>query len=137
MWPLCGAGNILGTQQSGHIAAVGYELYCEMLENAVRRAKNEPLKTPLEINLDLPWKAFLPRDYVQGQRQRIEVYRRLARVRSLHKLADFRQEMRDRFGPLPESAEWLMRLAEVRLLAARWHIVRVRLETPVKGGPVD
>jgi transcription-repair coupling factor (superfamily II helicase) len=132
-----GAGNILGTQQSGHIAAVGYELYCEMLENAVRRLKNEPLKTPLEINLDLPWRAFLPRQYVAGQRQRIEVYRRLSRVRSLHRLEDFRQEMRDRFGPLPEPAEWLLRQAEIRLLAARWHIARVRLETAVEGGPID
>ncbi len=132
-----GAGNILGTQQSGHIAAVGYELYCELLENAVRRLKNQPLKTPLEINLDLPWVAFLPRDYVQGQRQRIEVYRRLARVRSLHRLEDFRQELRDRFGLLPEPAEWLLRQAEVRLLAARWHIATVRLEKTTEGAPVD
>src|SRR5439155_11315666 len=123
-----GAGNILGTQQSGHIAAVGYEMYCELLENAVRRMKNQPLKTPLEINLELPWRAFLPRDYVQGQRQRIEVYRRLARVRSLARLEDFRQELRDRFGPVPESAEWLLRQAEIRLLAARWHIASIRLE---------
>src|SRR5262249_2016568 len=100
-----GAGNILGTQQSGHIAAVGYELYCQLLENAVRGLKNQPLKTPLEINVDLPWPALLPRDYVQGQRLRIEVYRRLARVRSRQRLEDFRQELRDRFGPAPEPAE--------------------------------
>ena len=61
-----GAGNILGTQQSGHIAAVGYELYCQLLENAVRQLKNQPLKTPLEVTIDLPWPAFLPRDYVAG-----------------------------------------------------------------------
>src|SRR5207245_1059151 len=54
-----GAGNILGTQQSGHIAAVGYELYCQLLENAVRQLKSQPLKTPLEINLELPWRAYL------------------------------------------------------------------------------
>src|SRR5205823_178204 len=54
-----GAGNILGTQQSGHIAAVGYELYCQLLENAVRRLKNQPLKTPLEVNIELPWPAVL------------------------------------------------------------------------------
>ena len=134
-----GAGNILGTQQSGHIAAVGYEMYCQLLENAVRRLKNQPLREPLEINLDLPWRAYLPRDYVQGQRQRIEVYRRLARVRGLQRLEDFRQELRDRFGPVPESAEWLLRQAEVRLLAARWHISDVRLEGPPEGGfgPTD
>jgi transcription-repair coupling factor (superfamily II helicase) len=133
-----GAGNILGTQQSGHIAAVGYELYCQLLENAVRALKNEPVKTPLEVNLDLPWRAFLPRDYVPGQRQRIEVYRRLSRVRTLARLADFRQEMRDRFGPVPESAEWLLRQAEVRLLATRWHIRVIRLEQTSEGsGAVD
>src|SRR5205814_9599019 len=69
-----GAGNILGTQQSGHIAAVGYELYCQLLENAVKQFKNQPLRTPLEVNIDLPWPAVLPRDYVPGQRQKIEVY---------------------------------------------------------------
>ena len=134
-----GAGNLLGTQQSGHIAAVGYEMYCQLLENAVRQLKKQPVKTPLEINLDLPWRAYLPRDYVQGQRLRIEVYRRLARVRSLKRLEDFRQELRDRFGPVPESAEWLLRQAEVRLLASRWHIASVHLEKPVEPGmgPTD
>src|SRR5262249_8301368 len=68
-----GAGNILGTQQSGHIAAVGYELYCQLLENAVRTLKRQPVRVPLEVTVDLPWPAYLPRDYVPGQRLRIEV----------------------------------------------------------------
>src|SRR5919202_1560110 len=59
-----GAGNILGTQQSGHIAAVGYELYCQLLENAVRRLKQLPAKGSVEATIDLPWAAYLPRDYV-------------------------------------------------------------------------
>jgi transcription-repair coupling factor (superfamily II helicase) len=105
-------------------------MYCQLLENAVRAMKNLRLKTPLEVAIDLPWQAFLPRDYVPGQKLRIEVYRRLARVRKLERLDDFRQEMRDRFGPLPEPAEWLMRLAEVRLLAARWQIARLHIEPP-------
>jgi transcription-repair coupling factor (superfamily II helicase) len=134
-----GAGNILGSQQSGHIATVGYELYCQLLENAVRGLKHQRLKTPLEVGIDLPWPAFLPRDYVAGQRQRIEVYQRLARVRRLEKIDDFRQELRDRFGPLPEPAEWLMRLTELRLLAARWQVAAVHLEGPSPGGagPTD
>jgi transcription-repair coupling factor (superfamily II helicase) len=134
-----GAGNILGAQQSGHIATVGYELYCQLLENAVRGLKLQRLMTPLEVALDLPWPAFLPRDYVAGQRQRVEVYQRLARVRRLEKIDDFRQELRDRFGPLPEPAEWLMRLAELRLLAARWQVAAVHLEGPAPGsaGPTD
>lgn len=123
-----GAGNILGTQQSGHIAAVGYELYCQLLENAVRTLKNMAIKTHLEVTLDLPWPAILPRDYVAGQKQKIEVYRRLARIRRLERLEDFRQELRDRFGPVPEAVEWLLRLAELRLLATRWQLATLHLE---------
>src|SRR5262249_60709387 len=92
-----GAGNILGTQQSGHIAAVGYELYCQLLENAVRTLKRQPVRVPLEVTVDLPWPAYLPRDYVPGQRLRIEVYRRLARIRGLERLYDFRPGARGPF----------------------------------------
>jgi transcription-repair coupling factor (superfamily II helicase) len=120
-----GAGNLLGTQQSGHIAAVGYELYCQLLENAVRRLRNQPVKTHMEVTIDLPLPAFLPRDYVPGQKLRIEVYRRLARLRSVRKLEDFRQELRDRFGPPPPETEWLLKLAEMRMLAARWQIASI------------
>ena len=123
-----GAGNILGTQQSGHIAAIGYELYCQLLENAVRSLKQMPVKTHLEVTIDLPWPAVLPRDYVPGQKQKIEVYRRLSRVRREDRLEDFRAELRDRFGPIPRSVEWLLRLAELRLLANRWQIATVHLE---------
>jgi transcription-repair coupling factor (superfamily II helicase) len=125
-----GAGNILGTQQSGHIAAVGYEMYCQLLENSVRRLKNLPIKTHLDVNLDLPWPAYLPRDYVPGQRLRIEVYRRLARIRRVDRLEDFRQELTDRYGPVPEPVEWLLRLAELRILAARWQVAGIHLEKP-------
>jgi transcription-repair coupling factor (superfamily II helicase) len=128
-----GAGNILGTQQSGHIAAVGYELYCQLLENAVKLLKQQPLRSPLEVNLDLPWAGYLPRDYVPGQKLRIEVYRRLTRVRKLDRLQEFREELRDRFGAIPEPAEWLLRLQELRILAASWKVADVYLETPNEG----
>ncbi len=117
-----GAGNILGAEQSGHIASVGYELYCQLLENAVRALKHQPPKQAVEVNVDLPWPAYLPRDYVPGQKLRIEVYRRLARLRELKKLDDFRQELRDRYGPPPEAVEWLLRTTEVRLLCVRWQV---------------
>jgi transcription-repair coupling factor (superfamily II helicase) len=144
-----GAGNILGTQQSGHIAAVGYELYCQLLENAVRGLKHMPLKTHLEVTIDLPWPSLLPRDYVPGQKQKIEVYRRLSRIRRVERLEDFRGELRDRFGPTPRTVEWLLRLAELRILASRWQIGTIHLEgkwEPVGGedpatlqssGPID
>jgi transcription-repair coupling factor (superfamily II helicase) len=128
-----GAGNILGTEQSGHIAAVGYELYCQLLENAVRLMKKEPSRAPIQVNVDLPIEAYLPREYVAGQKQRIEVYRRLARVKSLERLAEFRDELRDRFGPVPEVAEWLLRLQELRVRAAGWRVSDVHLEGPPEG----
>lgn len=123
-----GAGNILGTQQSGHIAAVGYELYCHLLENAVRSLKNMPVKTHMEVTIDLPWHAVLPRDYVPGQKLKIEVYRRLSRVRKLDRLEDFRRELRDRYGPIPTPVEWLLRLAELRILASHWQVAEIHLE---------
>ncbi len=123
-----GAGNILGTQQSGHIAAVGYELYCSLLENAVRSLKNMPLKTHMEVSIDLPWSAVLPRDYVAGQKQKIEIYRRLSRIRKVDGLIDFRGELRDRYGPIPDAVEWLLRLAELRILASSWQIASLHLE---------
>ena len=134
-----GAGNILGTEQSGHIAAIGYELYCQMLENAVRLLKKQPRRVPLETTVEVPWPAYLPRSYITGQRTRIEVYRRLARLRKLDGIDEFRQELRDRFGPVPEPVEWVLRLAELRLLAAKWHVASVHLEKPPAGtvGPTD
>ena len=123
-----GAGNILGTEQSGHIATVGYELYCQMLEGAVRRLKKQPLRTALDVNLALPVAAFLPRDYIPTARLRMEVYRRLARTRSVERLADLRAELVDRFGPVPEPTENLLKLHELRLLAARWQVASIHLE---------
>jgi transcription-repair coupling factor (superfamily II helicase) len=125
-----GAGNILGSEQSGHIASVGYELYCQLLENAVRAMKHQPPRVAVEVNVDLPWPAYLPRDYVPGQKLRIEVYRRLARLRDRKKLDDFRQELRDRYGPTPEAVEWLLRTTEIRLLCVRWHIAGVHRDGP-------
>ena len=87
---LRGAGNILGTQQSGHIAVVGYELYCELLEQAVRRLKKLPPKESVDVEVDLPGEAYLPRTYVPDMRLKIDLYRRLARV------ADQRAPRRDR-----------------------------------------
>jgi transcription-repair coupling factor (superfamily II helicase) len=124
-----GAGNILGTQQSGHIAAIGYELYCQLLENAVRRLKNLPVRTGLDVGVDLPWEAFLPRDYVPGHRAKIEVYRRLSRIRDFDRLPDFRKELVDRFGPVPEAAEWLVRSQEIRILAAKWQVAEIHMES--------
>ncbi|ODT97617.1 MAG: transcription-repair coupling factor, partial [Planctomycetes bacterium SCN 63-9] len=96
-----GAGNILGSEQSGHIESVGYELYCSLLESAVRKLTNQPDRPLFDCSVELSWRAYLPRDYVPGPRVKLELYRRLARLRTLDHLADFRQELLDRFGPPP------------------------------------
>jgi len=120
-----GAGNILGPQQSGHIAAVGYELYCQLLEKAVRELKNEPAPVWIPVVLDLPWHAFFPRTYLPGHRERIELYRKLGAVRTLEQLADLEGELRDRFGPPPPPARNLLRATRLRILAQPWQIERI------------
>jgi transcription-repair coupling factor (superfamily II helicase) len=123
-----GAGNLLGTQQSGHIAAVGYELYCTLLENAVRVLQQMPPKVRLEVDVNLPGDAFLPEDYVPDLRLKIDLYRRLARVAKYDDLTDFRSELVDRFGEPPEPVERLLTLAELKLDAASWQISAIFIE---------
>ncbi len=123
-----GAGNILGAEQSGHMEAIGYELYCQLLENAVRSAKKQPLKEHFHVQVDLPVTAFLPHDYVPPGRPKIEAYRKLSAVGSFEELADWKNELRDRFGPLPPLAEMLVELRELQLSAARWGIDRITRE---------
>jgi transcription-repair coupling factor (superfamily II helicase) len=123
-----GAGNILGAEQSGHIESVGYELYCSLLESAARALTNQPEKPAFECSVELGWRAYLPRDYVSVSRLKLELYRRLGRLRTLAHLTDFRQEMLDRFGPLPRPAENLLREAEIRILAGPWKIERIHVE---------
>jgi transcription-repair coupling factor (superfamily II helicase) len=123
-----GAGNILGPEQSGHIESVGYELYCSLLESAVRSLTHQPQKPLFDCSVELSWRAYLPKDYVPGPRVKLELYRRLARLRSLDHLADFRQELNDRFGPLPRPAENLLAEAELRILAGNWKLERIHVE---------
>jgi transcription-repair coupling factor (superfamily II helicase) len=123
-----GAGNILGTEQSGHISAVGYELYCQLLENAVRHLKGEPLRKHPHVHIDLPVEAYLPNAYLAPGREKIDVYRRLSALSSLDELSAFQDELRDRFGPLPPAAASLLSLKELQLLAFGWSVTTVRLE---------
>lgn len=123
-----GAGNLLGTQQSGHIAAVGYELYCQLLENAVRSLKQLPRQASIDVDLDLPGEAYLPDDYIPDVRLKIDLYRRFHRVASVDQLQEMRQELVDRFGKLPGPAETLLALIELKIDAAVWQIAAVNLE---------
>ncbi|MFM7207952.1 MAG: transcription-repair coupling factor [Planctomycetaceae bacterium] len=112
-----GAGNLLGTQQSGHIATVGYELYCRLLEQAVRGLKAMPPAEPPAVNVDLPGEAWLPRDYVPDLRAKIDVYRRLSRATAESQVDELATELTDRFGPLPDEARRLLEFTRLKTLA--------------------
>ncbi len=123
-----GAGNILGTEQSGHIAAVGYELYCQLLENAVRALKQEPVKEHRHVAVDLPITAYLPDAYVPPGRFKIEMYRKLSGVQNAEQFAEVQAEFRDRFGPWPPETDRLFQIRELQLLAQFWQVDEIRLE---------
>jgi transcription-repair coupling factor (superfamily II helicase) len=125
-----GAGNLLGTGQSGHIAAVGYDLYCQMVSEAVADLKGEPVREPAEIKLDLPLAAHLPREYVTKEELRLEAYRRLAAVTTDGEVDDIRAEWEDRYGPLPPPALDLLAVARLRAEAARTGVREVTVVKP-------
>jgi transcription-repair coupling factor (superfamily II helicase) len=127
-----GAGNLLSGDQSGHIAAVGYDLYVQMVSEAVAELKGEEVKEPAEIKLDLPVTANLPADYIGREDLRLEAYRRLATVTTHAEVDDINAEWLDRYGPLPAPAEALLRIGHLRAECAR---VGIREVAVVKGGP--
>ncbi len=116
---LRGAGNLLGTGQSGHIAAVGYDLYCQMVTEAVAQLRGDKVVEPPKIAIDVPGDAHLPQDYVQDQASRLEAYRRLGAIRTQEMLDDIRAEWIDRFGPLPAAAEALLQVGQLRVECVR------------------
>jgi transcription-repair coupling factor (superfamily II helicase) len=120
-----GAGNLLGESQSGHIAAVGYDLYCQLVTEAVSEMKGESVADDVEIKVDITMDAHLPDDYVPSQDLRLEAYRRLATVRTSEELADIETEWRDRFGPLPEPAQALISVGALRVECLRLGITEI------------
>ena len=120
-----GAGNLLGSQQSGHIAAIGYEMYCHLLEDAVRQVQNLPPELTADVDIDLPIEAYLAPEYVPDLRHKIDLYRRIAKLSDAAEINAIRDELVDRFGPLPEAATRMLELAELRLDAAAWQIAAI------------
>jgi transcription-repair coupling factor (superfamily II helicase) len=139
-----GAGSILGTQQSGHIIAVGFDLYCQLLKQAVAQLKGDKLRPRLEVEtrLDflatsegefLPAKtgtlvpAFIPTGYISDSALRIQAYRALAEITTQEQLHRLRKDWRDRFGPTPPAVDNLLLLSEIKLSAARARVSRVEV----------
>ena len=113
-----GAGNLLGAEQSGVMASVGYDMYMNMLADAVNIIQGKEVETPVpELKIDLPLNAFIPKSYVKNDHMRTEMYRRMANVRRDTEIADISSELADRFGAIPEEIENLLTIMELKLKA--------------------
>jgi len=127
-----GAGNVLGVEQSGHVAGVGFDLYVRLVGEAVQayRAAADggtvtTAEEPKDVRIDLPVDAHLPADYVNSDRLRLEAYRRLAAAEDAEAIAAVIDELTDRYGPLPEPAQRLVAVARLRLLCRRYGVTEV------------
>ncbi len=133
-----GAGNLLGQAQSGHIAAVGYDLYCQMVTEAVAEMKGEPVATPQDIRLDVPTDAYLPTDFVAKEELRLEAYRRLSDITSHEQVDDIRVEWEDRYGPLPPPADALLMVGRLRAECNRLGITDMQItDSQARLAPLD
>jgi transcription-repair coupling factor (superfamily II helicase) len=120
-----GAGNLLGAEQHGHIAAVGFDTYMRLLQEAVAEMKSEPVRTELEVRIDLPVRAFIPVGWVGQESLRLDLYRRISNARDHEELDDIAVELRDRFGALPPEVETLFNIARLRVTATRLGISEI------------
>ena len=133
-----GAGNLLGSEQSGHIAAVGFQLYCQLLQRTIARLKGENVPDLVDVTLNLDFLDFspgsadadengacLPYDYVEDEAQRMDFHKRLAETASLPDVKRLRGELADRYGRLPKAAARLVKLAEFRVLCAQARVSRL------------
>lgn len=133
-----GAGNLLGGEQSGHIADVGFDLYLRLVGDAVAEFRGEDTEPEPEMRIELPVEAHLPEDYVESERLRLEMYKRLAQVRSEDDLAEVRDELLDRYGPLPDAVSALLDVARFRLACREAGVTEVvATSNSVRFSPAD
>jgi transcription-repair coupling factor (superfamily II helicase) len=122
-----GAGNLLGPEQTGFIAGLGFDLYVKLLEEAVAELKGEASEATPEPRLLTDWSAYLPDDYVGDEHEKLNLYRRLAETRDLESLDDLTLELMDRFGALPSPAVALVELRRLRVLGAAAGVEALRV----------
>ena len=120
-----GAGNLLGGEQSGHIAAVGFDLYVRLVGEAVAEFKGERIDEVSDVRVELPVDAHLPHDYIPGERLRLDAYRRLASAQTDADVEGVRAELRDRYGELPPPVENLLAVAAFRAFARGFGVTEV------------
>ena len=133
-----GAGNLLGGEQSGHIAGVGFDLYVRLVGEAVASFRGESDETPTEIKIELPVDAHLPHDYVPHERLRLEMYKKLAAVVDAAELAEIEAELVDRYGTPPQAVVNLLEVARLRTVARAAGIADISVQgNHVRFGPVE
>ena len=128
-----GAGNLLGQSQSGNMEAVGYELYCKMLNEAIRRLKGEAVEEAFETVLDLKMDAYIPESYVRDELQKMDIYKRIAAIASREDREEMEDELIDRFGDLPKSLRLLLTAAELKAAAHSLYLTEIK----EKGGRIE
>ena len=122
-----GAGNLLGKQQSGHIAAVGFELYQQMMEEAVHELRGEHVAAEVEPEIQLGFPAYIPDSYIPDENQRLVFYRRLAAIRGQSDLDEIANELHDRYGPIPPLADSFLRIMDLRRSLKDFMVIRAVL----------
>ncbi len=122
-----GGGSALGVAQSGHIAAVGYDMFLKLLEESVSGLKGERVTEKLDPEINVPMSVYIPETYIQDIQQRMSIYRRMARMTELSEIADMKSELTDRYGPLPEPAQNLLMKIMLRILSIKAGVKRLDL----------
>lgn len=122
-----GTGNMLGKEQSGQISMVGFDLYCQMVEESIREIKGEKIPVKIEPEIDLQIKGFIPKDYIPDLNQRLDIYRRLQLLSDASGFSSMNKEILDRYGPMPDAVVKLLALLEIKILCQKLHISRARI----------
>ena len=120
-----GAGNLLGEEQSGHMEAVGYDLYCKMLNEAVRQLKGGPEAETFTTLIDLNVDAYIPEYYIKNEYQKLDIYKRIAAIESEEELEDMTEELIDRFGDIPKKVQQLLVIASLKSLAHSVYVTAI------------
>jgi len=123
-----GAGNLLGQEQSGQIAAVGFELYLEMIDELVQELKGKGLKKEVEPSLQFRISSYLPEEYISDSYQRLSIYKQLSSCRELSEIDAIRYRLEDRYGPLPDPVQQLLQVVQLKGMARRLHLVSLKEE---------
>ena len=121
-----GAGNLLGARQHGHMQAVGYDLYCKMLNEAVKTLKGIGTAEDFNTTVDLDVDAFIPPSYIVNEFQKLDIYKRIAGIENHAESEDMKEELLDRFGEIPKSVDNLLRISLIRVKAHRLYMSEIR-----------